>query len=99
MQISRFSEYYSVNHGSKTLHYILVQRLINARGKVIFGVQLSDRANDKLLLSLLILLLDPLVIFSCQLRHFFKRPLSLTLLLLEISVLQCLPPVYFIEVK
>ena len=99
MQISRSSEYYSVHHGPKALHDILVQRLINARGKVILGVHLADRAHDKLLLSLLILFLDPLVIFSSQLRHIFKRSLSLTLLLFEISVLQCLSPVYFIEVK
>jgi hypothetical protein len=93
------SKDYGVNHGPKTFHHILIESIINVRGEVNLGVEFTDRANNELLLGLLIFFLDPLVILCSKLGHVFESLLDVVLVLLEISVLQRVCPVDFVEVK
>jgi hypothetical protein len=92
--------YYSkndgVNHSSKALHDIFIQCIINVRGEVNLGVEFSDRAHNEFVFGLFVFLLDPLVILSSKLGHVLERLLNVVLVLLKVTVLQGMSPVYFV---
>ena len=62
-------------------------------------IEFTDRANHKFFLGLLILFLNPLIVLSSQLCHILQSLLNIILMLLEVTVLQRLGPVYLIQIE
>ena len=62
-------------------------------------VEFADGADDEFFLGLLILLLNPLIVLSRQLRHVLECLFNIILMLLEVTVLQTLSPVDLVQIE
>ena len=66
---------------------------------MILWVHLTHTAHNKLFMSLLDFLLNPLIVISSQLSHVLKSVNIRGILIFEVFVLQRLTPVYLVKVK
>lgn len=66
---------------------------------MVLGVELADGADDEFLLSLLVLLLDPLIVLLGELCQILNHALGVLLLLLVVAVLQRVAPVDLVQVE
>ena len=66
------SEYYGAEHGSETIHNILVHVFFNLVGEVDLRVHLADTGDNKIVARLLRLFLDPLVVLFREPWKFLK---------------------------